>query len=35
MPSNNYSFNNTAASTQSSNIKSSSTESIKNVKEYL
>lgn len=35
MPSNNYSFNNTAASTQSSNIKSSNTESIKNVKEYL
>ena len=32
MPSNNYSYNNTAASTQTSSIKSSNSESIKNVK---
>ena len=35
MPSNNYSYNNTAASTQTSSIKSSTSESIKNIKEYL
>ena len=35
MPSNNYSYNNTTASTQSSSIKSSNSDSIKNIKEYL